>query len=515
MTSAFKRIASGSLAMWSRMAVTMLFQVALVPLYLSYWSAKTYGAWLALQAAYALATIFDTAHQSYLENEFLKSGRHDLGRLRRALYSAMPVDLLLSVVQIALLLVVYRVGAFSFMTGLGGIADRELRDQAFWVLLAWLVTWSFTLSVSGLVGRALSSLGYYSRFAWWGLLFVISSTLIPAFVLMHGGDLLHVGLAQAGVTMAYHVLWLSDAWRLLRKENVFPVLPSMDTALANLGGAAFVWLRQILDLSRQHGFRIVMAPLVGLQKLAEFSTQRTVANAALQGLNGIYAPLMPELMRYIRERDQGKVEGAFALLWGLLMVLLCPLVVGLQIVMPVLYPLWTRGKFRYDGLLLGIISSSILVYMIALPAMAVCIGNNLVKAQLGIAALAALVLFGTLPVFIHFWALRGAALSLLCAEATAAICYVRQARIWLVSAGLQWPRHGFGIVLCAVVNAVVGMTLIAWLPGASIALFAVFVGLSIPMLLRTWRSLPDANRLYVRGHILHGSQFIRHWFSRR
>ena len=61
------------------------------------------------------------------------------------------------------------------------------------------------------------------------------------------------------------------------------------------------------------------------------------------------------------------------------------------------------------------ISASIVAYMLALPAMAICTGNNLVKVQLRIAAAAALVLFSTLPISVHFMGLRGAGLSLLIA----------------------------------------------------------------------------------------------------
>jgi hypothetical protein len=45
-------------------------------------------------------------------------------------------------------------------------------------------------------------------------------------------------------------------------------------------------------------------------------------------------------------------------------------------VMSVIHPLWTRGRFVFDGLLLCMVSASIVAYMWALLAMAICIGNN-------------------------------------------------------------------------------------------------------------------------------------------
>ena len=70
--TAFVRIASGSLATGSRVGITLVSQLALVPIYLSFWSPETYGIWLALQTFYALGTIFGMAHLTFLENEFIR-----------------------------------------------------------------------------------------------------------------------------------------------------------------------------------------------------------------------------------------------------------------------------------------------------------------------------------------------------------------------------------------------------------------------------------------------------------
>jgi O-antigen/teichoic acid export membrane protein len=500
--STFKRIASGSLAMWARMGVTMLSQVALVPLYLSYWPARTYGAWLALQAVYSLVTIFDTAHQSYLENHFLAIGKTDMKALRTALFSAIPTGIVLSLIQLGLLLLGKHLGWFEFLTDLNQPSDAELSHEAFTVLLVWMLVWMATLSAAGLVTRLLSALGHFSRFAWWGLAFVIASAVIPVITLVRGGSLLQVGLTQAAVTVIYNVFWFMDAIKVLRAEGITPIRPSLQTALTTLRQSTFVLFRQFLELARQHGFRMVMNPMVGLQKLAEFSTQRTVANVALQGLNSIYGPLMPELMRYIRERDQAKMEGAFALLWSLLILLLCPLIMALQLAMPVIYPIWTRGKFAFDGVLLATISASILAYMLSLPAVAVCTGNNLVKLQLRVAVFSACVLLGTLPIFIHFFDLRGAALSLLAAEAAAGLAYVRLSATWLHDAGLKWPTKGFAIALSAVAFTLLACYVTAAAPAlrvpAALALLAA-LGMAITAY---FRSLPVSTQSYVNAQVI-------------
>ena len=73
------RLISGSAASWVQIAVNMASQMALVPIYLSYWDAKTYGVWLAVQGIMSVLSMLDSGHQNFLAYEFLRLGVTDRG----------------------------------------------------------------------------------------------------------------------------------------------------------------------------------------------------------------------------------------------------------------------------------------------------------------------------------------------------------------------------------------------------------------------------------------------------
>jgi hypothetical protein len=74
MATSVSRILSASAASWVRIGVTVITQIALVPLYLGAWDANTYGAWLLLQAVWAAVSIIDLAHHDYVGYECLRLG---------------------------------------------------------------------------------------------------------------------------------------------------------------------------------------------------------------------------------------------------------------------------------------------------------------------------------------------------------------------------------------------------------------------------------------------------------
>jgi O-antigen/teichoic acid export membrane protein len=498
--TAFKRIASGSLALWTRMGLSMLAQVLLVPVFLSYWPAKQYGAWLALQSVYSLATILDSAYQTYIENEFLKIGKTNFSHFKTLVFTSLPCVIFIGILQAIIFYGVSQTTIFSKLIGLDNASDDLMLHQCSQVLLIWLLIMVATTSISGILGRALSALGYFSRFAWWGVIHVACSSLLPIIVLMKGGDLLAVGITQAAVIAIYHILWFWDAIRIMRKESVEPVKPSWSVAQISAQSSFFVFLRLLLELGRQHGFRLILAPMVGLKKLAEFSTQRTIAGVATQSLNTIYGPLMPELMRYLREKDQAKTNTIFAFIWALNIFLLGPLVYFLQVLMPIIFPIWTRNKFIFDGFLFMTISASLMAYAVVLPAIAICNGNNFVKLQMYISMAAFALLFASLPITIPLLGLSGAALSLVLAEVISGVCYVWFALNWLRSAGLTWPTSMFNLAGFSLFCTLACCAAIVMWPSATWLISLMFSINFIIMGLRFWNVLPEESQQHIKIH---------------
>ena len=203
--------------------------------------------------------------------------------------------------------------------------------------------------------------------------------------------------------------------------------------------------------------RLILTPLSGPVGLVAFSTMRTGANVALQGLNTIVNPLLPDLMRFLHARDQSRTESAFATIWILVIAVMAPGVVILQALIEPLYVLWTQNKVSFDPLLFAFLSFGVLVYAVVQPAMAVVIGNNLTKTQLALTALAAIIVFAVLILSVPILGIVGAGAALLLAEISAAVGYKMYAKRWLKQNDLQWPSRAFHIAIAALVIAAVSL----------------------------------------------------------
>lgn len=477
--------------------MTLVSQVALVPVYLSYWPSETYGVWLALQAFYAVSIILGMAHLTFLENEFIRIGNADLHTLRLTLWSSMPIGLFIALAQLAIVLLLVQTGAFARLLMPAGELGKSLEADAAWIAIAQVACWLAIVAVSSLAVRALCAIGYFARYAWLGLPYAILNAAVPVVVLANGGSFLAVGLSQVATTFAFYFLSLLDAIWIARRHDLAYRAPDLNLGLTTLRRAAFVLLRLFLEMARQTGFRLLMVPLVGPTKLAEFSTQRTIGNTAYQCMNGVYSPLLPELMRYVREKRQHRMEGALSILWLLLVLVLCPMTIAIQALMPHVYPWWTRNAFGFDAVLLCWLSASVLVSMMSLPAVAICSGSNLVTLQLRIAATAAAVLFVALVPLTQLFGIRGAALALLICESSASALYIRDCAAWLRRMGLQWPTRAFRICFVSVAHTLGAALLIAIWPRLQYAWLLIYLVGWCAIAYRLWSATPLEAKHYL------------------
>ncbi|MCU7547499.1 hypothetical protein OCK74_00155 [Chitinophagaceae bacterium LB-8] len=440
------RVISGSSAAWARIGVTMLSQLALVPLYLSHWTVETYGIWLAVQALANVIYTLDFGHQTFLEFEFLRIGKDNRKQLSNYLSSGVFIGVCLSIFQVLLIIIFLISGMLPSLLGELELVDRSILYDAGIALLLQGIVWLICTSMIGLFTRALAPFGYYARMSWWGVLNAALSIFAPVVAVVLGADLLITSLVAAGASIACSGFQYLDIFHLFRREQIIIGKPSLKLGWKNLLYSIIISGRNLLENTRQQGVRLILTPLSGAAGLAAFSTMRTGANVALQGMASVSNPLMPELMRFLHQRDQKRIELAFGTVWVVVVVILAPAVVVLQAVIKPLYSIWTRGQIPFNPWLFAMLSQTVLVYALAQPAIAVVKGNNLLKPQLSISAFAAIVVVGGMWVLVPAAGILGAGASLLLAEAIAAAGYKIVASRWMIQAGLSWPRRSFHIV---------------------------------------------------------------------
>lgn len=488
-TAAF-RVISGSAASWVRIAITVVTQVALVPVYLSSWGAEVYGAWLLMQATWAMILVFDSGHQDFVGFECLRLGPANKSSIIRVVLSAAPVALTIAVINVVIAWGIAHSETVALHTGLGGMLFEQWGASLMLQSVVWLTTGSLT----ALIVRAITPFGYFPLTSWWSTGYAFATAVMPGVAVYMGADLWGASIALAITAATYQLAFIVRLVVIVRDEDLLNGKP--DFALGRRQAVNSLWLvfKNLAENFRQQGVRLVLSPLAGVSQMATFSTIRTGANFALQGLNTVAGPVMPELMRFLAARDQNRTESAFAVVWLVLCAGLSPAVLIVQCVAPTIFPAWTQGKIEYDPVLFAILSLGVLVYALAIPALAVLQGNNLVRQQLLVSVLAAVTTVVGMIVLVPVYGIRGAAMALLLAEVACLGTTLYIAATWLGRNSMHWPFRAFFSATVSVLVAAIGMAAIAKFPNINIYILAVSLIAELAALIIYWNRLPAMAR---------------------
>ena len=495
--STAKRIISGTAASWLRIFITVMYQIAIVPIFLSRWSVEAYAVWIALQSLISLLTTFDVGYQNFLGYEFLKIGKDDNKLLGQYLGSAIIVAVLLGLFEILIAVIILKFDFFLNLLNASAL-DKSLIYQSQIVFLLLIISWLINSSIGGILVRILSPFGYYPRMSWWGVATSILNSLAPTIAVMLGAGLLEAGIVLVLSTTVLNVFQYTDMLNLLKKEGVPMKFNKLKLGFVNLLSSVVLSIKSILENLRQQGIRVILAPLAGLSTLAAFSTMRTGANMALQGLNTLVNPMEPELMRFLHNRDQERMEAAFSTIWVVVIAVLSPAIVLLQAFFGPFFEIWTHGKIEFNPSLFGLLSLDVLVYALAQPAIGVVIGNNLLKPQFLLSLISAVVVIMLMWLFIPSFGISLAGISLLIAEIIIAIGYWYTACLWLKKNGLVWPKKSFNIAVTSVTIAMVSILFIILFGQLKWIIICSSLILSYFNAYRYWKSLPSIASNYVK-----------------
>lgn len=357
------RLISGSIANGAFLAGNILIQVIGVPIMLGWWSAQQFGLWILLQTLHSLSVVFDLGHQNYLGYEFQRLATRDA--VRRDFASSIPIALLLGSALLCFWTAVPTFGLAD--TVFGEFVPAELMDELTASMIVYALTWLVTSSVGGILGRALVPFGYYARMAWWRFALLVVVNLAALAAVLSGGNVLDAVILSSVANVAVNIAIHIDCFRLWRREEIGFAVPDLRRGWSNLVRSLFVSLRELLAIGNQQGIRLLIAPLAGVGLLGAFSATRTLSNIATQGINALAAPVEPELLHYLRDRQNEPAEAAVTLSWIFVLVVIGPSCILLQWVAPGLFLWWTRGNLHLDPLLFGSLCACIIVYGFAQP----------------------------------------------------------------------------------------------------------------------------------------------------
>ena len=455
--SALKRILIGTAGNSVGIGLIFAQRILITPLVLSAWNTEQYGFYLALAAAINLFAIPGRSFEYVINRELLRIGGDVPARLRALHGGAVLVSLALEAVLAVIAYFFLRVGVM-----LGPEATHLLTGREWVVAVAMFVSRAFNAFPGSTYAQVLSCYGYFPKLVWLGLVGRLLSVVVP-------GAGAYTGFGPVAVTMLDLLapcLFLLPAWGFLRRwarrVGVWGWAPEVRQAFHILLLSTQNLLAEIVIMIRGEGLRVILSSLSGSVALAAFATMRTGANLALQGLSTVSSPLMPELMRYLRARDQERMESAFCVMWLPIIALMCPLVILLQLFIAPLFSVWTRGKVEFDPMLFAILSASVLFNATAQPAASIVSGNNLLRAQLVISIIISAMVVAGVFLATPLVGIVGAAAALLVGECGLVTCYVWRASRWLRQNELGWPMDMFFNLLFAITLTSVALLTIAW-----------------------------------------------------
>jgi O-antigen/teichoic acid export membrane protein len=482
--SALRRIASGSSASLVGVIVNVVGQIALVPLFLAHWDQVTFGIWATIQGFQSLMQLIDYGHQDYVGFECLRRPIEDRAWRSRVLSSALPFLLFSGSTPALIVGVMWLTGSFAMIFHSGGTAVAAVG------LGLYAVSWLIAQSLCGLFGRVVASIGHAPAQQWNTVILAIVSVIAQLASVCGGAGIVGAIVAQSSITVVYQSALSYRYLRLLQENGIFIVRPDFRLGGRNLFRSFALTLGQAVEALQLTGFRVILSPMVGPALVAQFSTLRTVANTAQQGTNMFVYPAVPELMRVASARSSAGTIAILGLLWLLAVMLIAPGIVVLQLVAPIIYGSWTRGKIPWDGMTFALLSSAIVINGFTQPAKAILRGNNLLRQQILISFISAIVLLGTTWILVPHVGLLGAGVSLVLGEIVRCALGLFWARRWLLSVELDVPTRTMAISGVIVVACGTAVACMAHWPRSALGIAALFImGWAIGLAL-FWRVQP-------------------------
>jgi len=483
--STASRIISGTISSWLRIFFIFLNQITLVPIYISTWGVGNYGIWLAIQAVISILSTFDNGHLEFLGNKFLQSGKSKSYEIATNLWAGFKICIIIGVIELITIIFLIVTNSLNFLI------DEKFSFEAEIILIVFCFISIINGTLGGLLIRALSAFGYYPRLNWWGVLHSIIIFIIPIIAILFNADFFLTTLLLAISIFIYNLFLYQDMIKLIKKENIWYCKTSLKIGWNNFIRSLILSAKSLLENARQQGIRIILAPLAGMTGLVAFTTMRTGANVALQGLSTITNPLMPELMNFLNKKDQLRAEISFGTVWLILVAFLAPAVVIIQTVIEPLFLIWTREEIVFNPYLFALLSMDVLVFAAAQPAFAIIIGNNLLKEQLTLSLIAALTVIAGLLFFIPKIGIISAGIVLLIAQIQSAGFSVFLAKKWLRKNDMKWPKKTANKAFFAILISGTSMFLLNEIPKYKWFILFIAIILFIWNLTQFWNNLPS------------------------
>jgi O-antigen/teichoic acid export membrane protein len=343
-----RRLFAGWSANLFQLAMGIAQQVALVPIFLHFWTSDIFAAWLVIYASGNLVLIADSGLQLRAINRFFafKSGVDKDGRT--ALFYARMLRIYFGLAGALVLLVVVGLQLLSPSSVLGFRATSHF-DAAFIVMTAGTI---LTLP-SNLVSGLYRARGLYSRAVWLQSGAMLVAQLAQLTAIVANGSLLAVTIAYVSAQLLLLVYLVAiDAPRLFPFLRAGRARQSWRWSVGQFRSAFPFGVAGATEIALLYAPVLLVSALVSDRvAVAQWGLTRTIAGVLRALCYQTTLPLAAELGHDYAVGLKEQLRSLYAR-GSVFVILLASIVVsGLLPFWPDFFALWTRGSVPYDPLL--------------------------------------------------------------------------------------------------------------------------------------------------------------------
>lgn len=340
-----KRVTHGTAVTMMRQVINVAGQLLLIPLYLKYWGDQLYGEWQLLSAAIAYVALLDFGVQTFAVNRMNQCyAREDLAEFRRVFHTALHLSMTVSGAAGLILM-----GLITLIPVQSWFHLEQTGRQTAIVALAALA-FQFTCSLpAGVIGGVYRAIGEYSRDVLFNNIQRASVIAATALLLMNGGGIVAVAVAQLAGLLA-HIAFVQ--WDLRRRHPEMQIgISGRDRRLAwsFIGPSGLFFLMQVSAALALQGTTLLIGAVAGAGVVAVFVALRALANFIPQVAQALGATLWPELTALEAKKDYRRLGETYMLASKLLLGFSLTAGVFLHFAAPDVVKWWTNGRLHFDS----------------------------------------------------------------------------------------------------------------------------------------------------------------------
>ncbi len=356
--SLVKKSITGSIIGLISFLITIGQSIVIVPYLLSHWSKETYGIWIACYLFINLLRTLDAGHQIYVGNEFAVLINKDILNAKILLGSSIRIALSIGLTELIIYCIIVYFKFDEIAIGISPSVDIHLG------LLLMVLMWFCVGSIGGILVRIIIPLGYFNRSAKWGIFVKLVEILLLVLAInLHWsiGELLCYWAVSAFI---YSIIIILDVKSISKDYYPWWQAGTFSFGFYNFRKSLAITANNFLEQFAINGHIFLISNVLGVGKIAQFTTIRTATNVLNQGNQIIINPILPDIVRFHVNDEKQKITDIIHFNWLLLnIVFTLPILLFAPYVEP-LYKLWTNNQLDYSylltfGLLLAVFTNSL------------------------------------------------------------------------------------------------------------------------------------------------------------